>query len=99
MGSSDSEPGDQEISDPKPPKRKSQRRTYVRNPLQRKEILENDVWAKNVTKTSVDCRGCGKTLALDGRRDYYLGLWEKHRDRCPAIRQEKGEEPLPRVYS
>ncbi|KAF9460082.1 hypothetical protein BDZ94DRAFT_1266825 [Collybia nuda] len=94
--SSDSESREPENKNPSTTKGKAKRRKYVRDPIQRKKILEEDIWATNVTVTSVDCKGCGKTLALDGRRQYYLGLWEKHRVKCPGIRRLRGEEPLPR---
>lgn len=97
--SSDSEQHENDDNRPSASKGKGKRRKYVRDPEQRKKILEDDIWTTNITVTSVDCRGCGKTLALDGRRHYYLGLWEKHRDKCAGIRRQKGEEPLPRVIT
>lgn len=52
---------------------------------QRKQELEQDKYAKNVTSTSVVCGGCHKEISLDKRSKYYPGLWLKHRGKCPGI--------------
>ncbi|KAF8991890.1 hypothetical protein BDQ17DRAFT_1546701 [Cyathus striatus] len=51
----------------------------------RKKMLEEDVWAGDVTRTSVRCLGCGQIRKLDRRSDYYPGLWLKHRSKCKKI--------------
>ncbi|KAJ7470224.1 hypothetical protein B0H11DRAFT_2434417 [Mycena galericulata] len=56
---------------------------------ERKFILEKDPWTGLVDKKRVVCRGCGRTIKLDARSDYYPGLWEKHRMRCQDIRNGK----------
>lgn len=53
----------------------------------RRQLIESDSWARNATAKSVECRGCGRTIKLDKRSDYYPGLWHKHRNKCPAIRR------------
>lgn len=47
--------------------------------------LENDPWTGPVRPAAVTCRGCGRTVKLDGRSRYYPGQWEKHRTRCKGI--------------
>ncbi|KAF9457615.1 hypothetical protein BDZ94DRAFT_1272695 [Collybia nuda] len=53
----------------------------------RRQLIERDAWANNATPKSVECKGCGRTIKLDKRSDYYPGLWHKHRNKCPAIRR------------
>ncbi|KAF9457798.1 hypothetical protein BDZ94DRAFT_1272231 [Collybia nuda] len=70
-----------------PAKRPSRR--YKKNVMDkwaRKRLIEEDTWATNATPKSVDCKGCGKTIKLDKRSDYYPGLWIKHRSKCAVIR-------------
>ena len=52
---------------------------------QRKQQLEQDEYAKNVTTNSVVCAGCNKEISLDKRSKYYPGLWLKHRRKCPSL--------------
>lgn len=52
---------------------------------QRKMELEQDEYAKNITKKSVVCGGCRREISLDKRSDYYPGLWLKHKRKCPII--------------
>ncbi|RDB24524.1 hypothetical protein Hypma_008330 [Hypsizygus marmoreus] len=62
--------------------------------------IEADEWASEVTPTSVRCRGCKKTIRLDGRSLYYRGLWDKHRSICREIRRLKrglAAKPLERA--
>ncbi|THV03710.1 hypothetical protein K435DRAFT_851656 [Dendrothele bispora CBS 962.96] len=58
--------------------------------VHRKAALEADPWIASFTKTSVRCRGCGKTLQMEkrGNRFYYPSNWIKHRDQigCKEIR-------------
>ena len=68
----------------------------VMDALVRKEQLEADPWASDVKETSVRCKGCRKVIKLDGRYQYYRGLWDKHRDTCRDIRRLKGEK-IPKV--
>jgi len=75
-----------------------QRRKNVMDALVRKEQLEADPWASDVKETSVRCRGCRKVIKLDGRYQYYRGLWDKHRDTCRDIKRLKGEK-IPKVCS
>lgn len=73
-----------------------QRRKNVMDALVRKEQLEADPWASEVKETSVRCKGCRKVIKLDGRYQYYRGLWDKHRDTCRDIKRLKGEK-IPKV--
>ncbi|KAJ7778982.1 hypothetical protein B0H16DRAFT_1683260 [Mycena metata] len=65
-----------------PPGKKKGARTEA----QRRALLEGDVWTRQVNPHSVGCRGCKRTIKLDGRSRYYPGLWEKHRERCNGIK-------------
>ncbi|KAJ7199970.1 hypothetical protein GGX14DRAFT_660956 [Mycena pura] len=58
----------------------------ARKESERKALLEADPWAHAVSATEVVCGGCGQTIKLDARSRYYPGLWQKHRDRCDAVR-------------
>ncbi|KAJ6579076.1 hypothetical protein DFH09DRAFT_337964 [Mycena vulgaris] len=53
---------------------------------QRKAALEADPWTLKVELTKLVCRGCGRTVRLDGRSRYYPGLWWKHREHCERVR-------------
>ncbi|KAJ6579086.1 hypothetical protein DFH09DRAFT_338117 [Mycena vulgaris] len=53
---------------------------------QRKAALEADPWTLKVEFTKLVCRGCGRTIRLDGRSRYYPGLWWKHREHCERVR-------------
>ncbi|KAF5362758.1 hypothetical protein D9758_011687 [Tetrapyrgos nigripes] len=57
----------------------------------RRAALEADPWVATFTKTSVTCRGCGKTLQMEkrGKRWYYPSNWIKHREQnsCEGIRK------------
>ncbi|KAJ6579058.1 hypothetical protein DFH09DRAFT_337738 [Mycena vulgaris] len=53
---------------------------------QRKAALEADPWTLKVEFTKLVCRGCGRTIRLDGRSRYYPGLWWKHRENCERVR-------------
>ncbi|KAJ6573414.1 hypothetical protein DFH09DRAFT_1277053, partial [Mycena vulgaris] len=53
---------------------------------QRKAALEADPWTLKVEFTKLVCRGCGRTIRLDGRSRYYPGLWWKHREHCEHVR-------------
>ena len=52
-------------------------------------LLEEDLWT--VTETldpkHVQCVACGYTITPDRRRQYYPGLWLKHKVRCGGIHQ------------
>lgn len=58
----------------------------------RERLLKEDVWTSDVKANSVFCNGCKRKIKLDSRYRFYLGFWEKHRDRCRGIRRLKGEE-------
>jgi len=45
----------------------------------RKKALEEDPLIDAVEKKRVHCKICDKWIRLDGRNDYYPGLWKKHR--------------------
>ncbi|KAG5642376.1 hypothetical protein DXG03_002951 [Asterophora parasitica] len=68
------------------------RRTNITSKEERRRLLVEDEWADDVQPTSVKCRGCMKTVCLDGRSEYYPGLWHKHRGKCPQILQQTGKE-------
>ncbi|KAG6883763.1 hypothetical protein C0993_003929 [Termitomyces sp. T159_Od127] len=53
----------------------------------RRSKLEEDKWTTNVRPLFVDCRGCGKTIKLDGRNpeSYYRTNWTKHKKICRNI--------------
>jgi len=46
----------------------------------RKQVLEEDPLIDAVEKKRVHCKICDKWIRLDGRNDYYPGLWNKHRE-------------------
>lgn len=50
---------------------------------ERKLKLVNDASAKSFSGTSVDCKHCDKTIALDGEGDYNLIKWQEHKAACP----------------
>lgn len=73
-----------------------QRRKNIMYEDARRDLLKADPWALEVEEKRVRCRGCHKWRKLDRRNTFYRGLWEKHRDRCPAIKRLKGED-VPKV--
>ncbi|KAK7450637.1 hypothetical protein VKT23_012947 [Stygiomarasmius scandens] len=58
----------------------------------RKAAFEADPWVATFTKTSVRCRGCGRTLQMEkrGNRVYYPSNWIKHRDQGPCQQIKAG---------
>ena len=64
-------------------------RKVCRNLPERKVLLETDPWT--ITETldpkHVQCAACGHKISLDRRRQYYPGLWLKHKARCGGIHQ------------
>jgi hypothetical protein len=50
---------------------------------ERKLKLVNDASAKSFSGTSVDCKHCDATIALDGEGDYNLTKWQEHKAACP----------------
>ena len=64
-------------------------RKVCRSLPERRVLLEEDPWT--VTDTldpkHVQCAACGHTITLDRRRQYYPGLWLKHKARCGGIHQ------------
>jgi hypothetical protein len=50
---------------------------------ERKLKLVNDASAKSFSGTSVDCKHCDTTIALDGEGDYNLSKWQEHKAACP----------------
>ncbi|KAJ7132554.1 hypothetical protein C8R44DRAFT_731210 [Mycena epipterygia] len=65
---------------------------------ERRALLVNDPWTLTVELNHVICRGCERSIKLDGRSRYYPGLWQKHRGRCPGI-QQGGEMGKKKVNS
>jgi hypothetical protein len=50
---------------------------------ERKLNLVNDAAAKSFTTTSVQCKHCDATVALEGEGDYNTVKWEEHKASCP----------------
>ena len=50
---------------------------------ERKLKLVNDASAKSFSGTSVNCKHCDATIALDGEGDYNLTKWQEHKAACP----------------
>lgn len=50
---------------------------------ERKLKLVNDASAKSFSGTSVECKHCDATIALDGEGDYNLTKWQEHKAACP----------------
>ncbi|TFY80590.1 hypothetical protein EWM64_g3421 [Hericium alpestre] len=55
---------------------------------ERKLKLVNDSAAKRFTVKSVECRGCGVTVQLEGEEDYNLIKWEEHKASCTSTVNE-----------
>ncbi|KAJ7114878.1 hypothetical protein C8R44DRAFT_855510 [Mycena epipterygia] len=70
----------------------SKRKKTARTEAERKAVLDNDPWTLSVGFTDVVCRGCNRSIKLDGRCRYYPGLWNKHRERCVGV--QKGRKAL-----
>ncbi|KAF9458535.1 hypothetical protein BDZ94DRAFT_101065 [Collybia nuda] len=70
-----------------PPEPHKRRKKNVMDEKTRRLLIERDSWGRNATSKSVECRGCGKTIKLDKRSQYYPGLWHKHRNKCPEIQR------------
>ncbi|KAJ6520699.1 hypothetical protein DFH09DRAFT_227144 [Mycena vulgaris] len=68
------------------PQTQSTRKKSAHTEAQRRVALEADPWTMNVEVTKLVCRGCGRTIRLDGRSRYYPGLWWKHREHCERVR-------------
>jgi len=51
---------------------------------ERKLKLVNDASAKSFSATSVQCKYCDATIALDDEADYNLTKWEEHKANCPS---------------
>jgi len=51
---------------------------------ERKLTLVNDASAESFSATSVQCKHCDKTIALDGEGDYNLTKWQEHKTACPS---------------
>lgn len=73
------------------------RKKNVMDKGSRRQLIESDPWARNTTSKSVECKGCGRTIKLDKRSDYYPGLWHKHRNKCPAIHRLESAEKRSKV--
>ncbi|KAG2143659.1 hypothetical protein DEU56DRAFT_791804 [Suillus clintonianus] len=58
-----------------------------RNGDERKQELENDEYACEVTPESIRCRACGELLQLDKRWVYHDFLWNRHKDRCKRVQE------------
>ncbi|KAJ7116860.1 hypothetical protein C8R44DRAFT_738733 [Mycena epipterygia] len=67
---------------------------------ERRALLVNDPWTLAVELNHVVCRGCERSIKLDGRSRYYPGLWQKHRGRCPGIQEgrEMGKAKVKSVW-
>jgi hypothetical protein len=52
---------------------------------ERKLKLVNDACAKSFTTTSVQCKHCDATIALDGEGDYNIMKWDEHKTNCPRL--------------
>jgi hypothetical protein len=50
---------------------------------ERKLRLVNDASAESFSGTSVHCKHCDTTIALDGEGDYNLTKWQEHKAACP----------------
>lgn len=82
---------------PPPSKRKKTARTEA----ERKAVLDDDPWTLSVGFTDIVCRGCNRSIKLDGRCRYYPGLWNKHRERCAGVQQGRkalAMVSMPSVY-
>ncbi|KAJ7838973.1 hypothetical protein B0H13DRAFT_2367086 [Mycena leptocephala] len=66
----------------------------ARTVAQRRTVLEADPWTTTVAPHHVVCRGCKRTIRLDGRSLYYPGLWEKHRERCEKVKEGRAEPQM-----
>ncbi|KAJ6556818.1 hypothetical protein DFH09DRAFT_1365514 [Mycena vulgaris] len=69
-----------------PQTQRTHKKKSAHTEAQRKAALEADPWTQTVELTKIVCRGCGRTIRLDGRSRYYPGLWLKHRERCTHVR-------------
>ncbi|KAJ7610211.1 hypothetical protein FB45DRAFT_1066377 [Roridomyces roridus] len=49
--------------------------------------FRKDEWVGLFDAKRVLCRGCGHTIKLDKRSDYYDGLWIKHCGRCAKVQE------------
>ncbi|KAH9975946.1 hypothetical protein BGW80DRAFT_1457477 [Lactifluus volemus] len=56
---------------------------------ERKLKLVNDACAKSFTTTSVLCKHCDATIALDGEGDYNVTKWDEHKTNCPSLIQSE----------
>ncbi|KAG5351093.1 hypothetical protein C0989_008001 [Termitomyces sp. Mn162] len=62
----------------------------------RRAKLEEDDWTINVRPLFVDCRGCYKTIKLDGRNpdSYYRTNWIKHKKICRKILEAQNRQDV-----
>ncbi|KAF8873149.1 hypothetical protein BD779DRAFT_1477162 [Infundibulicybe gibba] len=70
---------------------RKKRTRKVMDKAARIDYLRKDRWTVGVMATTVQCAGCGKTVRLDGRSEYYPGLWDKHKGKCKGIQSEIAE--------
>ncbi|KAJ7610163.1 hypothetical protein FB45DRAFT_942858 [Roridomyces roridus] len=75
-----------DVPKPRTPAASSHEKKGSRTPEERISGFATDVWVGRFEAKRVICRGCGKTVKLDQRSDYYDGLWIKHRQRCRKIK-------------
>ncbi|KAF9456830.1 hypothetical protein BDZ94DRAFT_1302288 [Collybia nuda] len=61
-----------------------------RSDSERKEELSSDPWIDKWNNKQVVCKGCGKTLRLDQRREWYTFSWRKHKASCSGIPDAEG---------
>ena len=52
-------------------------------------ILDPWIVRGSIEPNRVTCYGCGERFSLDKRRDYYPGLWTKHREGCVGCKALK----------
>ncbi|KAJ6573419.1 hypothetical protein DFH09DRAFT_1151830 [Mycena vulgaris] len=69
-----------------PQTQRTRKKKSAHTEAQRKAALEADPWTLKVEFAKLVCRGCGRTIRLDGRSRYYPGLWWKHREHCERVR-------------
>ncbi|KAF8532375.1 hypothetical protein JB92DRAFT_2802774 [Gautieria morchelliformis] len=51
----------------------------------RKQLLDDDAYATDVSPHRVTCKACGTNIRLDTRYKYEGSHWRTHRARCPRI--------------
>lgn len=55
----------------------------------RREVLEADVWTRDVTPETVVCYGWDKKINLRKGYKYSLNRWSQHKKRCEAIKDRQ----------